>query len=82
MGGLNEKGIFPGAQPLEQSGRQVSGSGKVLTDGPFMEGRGMAGGYLMCKAGSYDGAVEISREYPIPEVDARVEVREINELAI
>ena len=83
MGGLNEKGIFLGAQPLEQSGRQVTGSGKVVTDGPFMEGKEMVGGYLMCKAGSYDEAVEISKGCPILEFDdGRVEVREIKELAM
>ncbi len=41
----------------------------------------MVGGYLICKAGNYDEAVEISKGCPILEFDdGTVEVREIQEL--
>lgn len=81
MGWLNEQGKLLSAQPLEESGKQVTGTAKVVTDGPFMEGKEMVGGYLMCKAGSYDEAVEISKGCPILEFDSgRIEVREIREL--
>ncbi len=83
MGGLTEQGSLLGAQPLEQSGKQVTGTGKVVTDGPFMEGKEIVGGYLMCKAADYTEAVEISKGCPILEFeDGRVEVREIKELAM
>ena len=83
MGGLNEKGSLLGAQPLEHSGRQVSNAGNVVTDGPYMEGKGLVGGYLMCKAADYNEAVEISKGCPILEfADGRVEVREIKEMAM
>ncbi len=81
MGGLQEKGQLVSAQPLEQSGKQVFGTQKVVTDGPYMEGKEMVGGYLMCKANNYDEAVEISKGCPILEFeDGHVEVREIKEL--
>ena len=83
MGALNEQGKLLGAQPLEVSGRQVTGAGKIVTDGPFMEGKEMVGGYLMCKAADYSEAVEISKGCPILDFDSgSVEVREIGELAM
>lgn len=81
MGELSKQGKFVGAQPLDKNGKNVSGSKKMVTDGPFMEGKEMVGGYLICKAGSLDEAVEISKGCPILEYETGiVEVREIQEL--
>ena len=80
MSALTEQGKFVGAQPLKVEGKVVKGNRKVVTDGPFVEGKEMVGGYLICKAKSLDEAVEISRGCPIFEHDGTVEVREIGEL--
>ncbi|MDZ4822192.1 MAG: YciI family protein [Flavobacteriales bacterium] len=81
MGDLGEKGKFIVAQPLTASGRVVTGSKKVVTDGPFIEGKEMVGGYMMCKADTFDEAIEISKGCPILEFDdGTVEVREIKEM--
>ncbi len=81
MGELGQQGKFVGAQPLTTTGKQVTGSKKVVTDGPFMEGKEMVGGYLICKADSYDEAVDISKGCPILEFDdGAVEIREIHEV--
>lgn len=80
MGGLKEQGKLIGAQPLVTTGKVVTGTKKVVTDGPYMEGKEMVGGYVACKANSYDEAVEISKGCPILEHDGIVEVREIKEL--
>lgn len=81
MGNLAQEGKLVGAQPLNGTGRQITGSKKVISDGPFMEGKEMVGGYLICKADSYDAALEISGNCPILEFeDGKVEVREIQEL--
>ena len=80
MGELTQQGKFVGAQPLKGEGKVVKGTSKVVTDGPFVEGKEMVGGYLICKADSFDEAVEISKGCPIFEHDGIVEVREINEL--
>ena len=81
MGQLKEQGKLLGAQPLTQTGKTVTGNKKVVSDGPFMEGKEMVGGYLMCKADNYDEAVAISKGCPILEFeDGVVEVREIQEL--
>ena len=81
MGSLSEQGKFVGAQPLEPTGKQITGNKKVVTDGPFMEGKEYVGGYLMCKADSYEAALEIAKGCPILEFeDGKVEVREVKEL--
>ncbi len=81
MGGLQQQGKFIGGQPLEQSGKQILGSKKVVSDGPFMEGKEYVGGYLMIKAETLDEATEISKGCPILEFDnGHVEVRGIQEL--
>lgn len=81
MGQLAEAGKMVGAQPLNATGKTVAGTNKVVTDGPFMEGKEMVGGYLICKAASYEEAVEISGGCPILEfADGNVEVREIQQM--
>src|SRR6188508_651274 len=69
MDGLAKQEKYVGAQPLEKSGKKVTGKSKVVTDGPFMEGKEMVGGYLMCKADTYDEASEIAKDCPILEFD-------------
>ncbi len=81
MGKLGNEGKFVGAQPLNKEGKTVSGTKKVISDGPFMEGKEMVGGYLICKANTLEEAVEISKGCPLLEnEDGVVEVREIQEL--
>src|SRR5687768_9759738 len=81
MGELAESGQLIGAQPLDIDGRQVTGKKKVVTDGPFLEGKEMIGGYLMCKAADFDEAVEIAKGCPILEFDdGHIEIRQIQEL--
>jgi hypothetical protein len=80
MGDLTEQGKFVGAQPLKVDGKVIKGSSKVVTDGPFVEGKEMVGGYLICKADSFEEAVEISKRCPILDHNGIVEVREIGEM--
>ena len=81
MKGLAEQGKLGGAQPLHKTGKLVKGTKKVTTDGPCMEGKEMVGGYLICKAASYEEAVEIAKNCPILEDESGiVEVREIKHL--
>ncbi len=80
MSKLTDQGKFVGAQPLKVDGKVIKGTRQVVTDGPFVEGKEMVGGYLICKANTLEEAVEISRGCPIFEHDGTVEVREIGEL--
>lgn len=81
MKGLAEKGQLIDGLPLGAAGRQVSGNGNVVTDGPFAEGAEIVGGYLMVNAESLDEATELSKGCPILDAeDGNVEVREIMDM--
>jgi hypothetical protein len=78
ISGIAEKEMMVGAQPLEREGKVVRGPSKKLTDGPFMEGKEVLGGYVLLKANSYDEAVAIANGCPILEHESgTVEVREV-----
>jgi hypothetical protein len=81
MGELTTQGKFVGAQPLSETGKVVTGTKKVISDGPFMEGKEIVGGYLICKANDMAEAIDISKGCPILEFDnGAVEVREIQNM--
>ncbi|MEQ9591413.1 MAG: YciI family protein [Cyclobacteriaceae bacterium] len=77
MEGLAKEGKLIGGQPLQKEGKVVAKGGKMITDGPFTEGKEVVGGYLIVKAKDIDGAVEISKGCPIYEFDGTTEVREL-----
>jgi hypothetical protein len=78
---IGKQGKFVGAQPLAKTGKTITGDKKVVSDGPFMEGKEIVGGYLICKADTYDEAIGIANGCPLLEFDdGIVEVREIHEL--
>lgn len=74
---LRTAGTFKAGDPLEGGGKMVSGSRKLVTDGPFAESKEVVGGYLLVSAKSLDDAVEISKECPIFAHGGSVEVRPI-----
>lgn len=80
MDGLTAQGTMLGGEPLDKPGKVLSGRGKKLTDGPFVEGKEIVGGYLVVNAASMDAAVEISKGCPIFESDGSVEVRPVQEM--
>jgi len=77
---LGKRGQFKAGDPLEDSGKQVRGRGKAVTDGPFAEAKDLVGGYLIVNAGSLDEAAELARGCPILDVDGGVEVRPIRKM--
>src|ERR1044071_476626 len=81
MSDLSAQGSLVGAQPLAQTGKIITGNKKGVSDGPFMEGKEMVGGYLILRARDYDDAVTISKACPVLIFDdGIVEIREIQEL--
>ena len=74
---LGQKQIMVGGEPLQNSGKTLKGTKKIITDGPFAEAKEMVGGYLVVNAKDINEAVEFSKGCPIFDVDGSVEVRPI-----
>ena len=78
---LADKGhVKDRGQPLERSGRLVSGKRKAVTDGPFAEAKDVVGGYTLIVAKDLNEAAELSKGCPIFEFDGQVEVRPVMKL--
>lgn len=81
MKGMGAKGVFAGANRLQESGKVLRGPrGKSVTDGPFAEAKEVIGGYVMVTATNYDQAVELARGCPGLDMGTIVEVREVEPL--
>jgi hypothetical protein len=77
MAKLAQKDKLTGGQPLFPHGKVVR-PGKKITDGPFIEGKDVVGGYLLIKANDEDEAVALSEGCPMfNSPGGSVEVREI-----
>ncbi len=77
---LKEEGKLKAGQPLERTGRIVSGKGgQTVADGPFAESKEAIGGYFLLQVDDLDEAVEIARACPTLEYGGAVEVRPVAE---
>jgi len=74
---LKKEGRYEGGEALEPSGKGVTGTKKVVTDGPFAEGKELVGGYFVVTAKNIDEAVAMSKECPGLKYDCKVEVRPV-----
>jgi hypothetical protein len=75
---LRDDGHFVAGEPLEESGKVLSGkNGSTVTDGPFTESKEAVGGYFIIRARDLDEAVELSKGCPIFRNNGTVEVRPI-----
>ena len=77
---LKQQGIAKAGQPLERTGKIVSGkNGRSVADGPFAESKEAIGGYFLLNVATLDEAVAIARQCPILEFGSTVEVRPVAE---
>jgi hypothetical protein len=67
--------IVDGGDALHPTGR-VLRAGGVVTDGPYVEGKEVLGGYSVVQADSYEAAVEIAKLCPIAKIGGQIEIRE------
>jgi hypothetical protein len=74
---LRNEGKYLAGDPLQAGGKVIRSTRKVITDGPFAEGKEIVGGYFLIRAETLDQAVEISKDCPIFENDGSVEVRPV-----
>jgi hypothetical protein len=82
IGELSKKGVHIASEPLESTGKQVSGRKKTLTHVPFGEGKEIIGGCTIVQAKDISEAVEIAKGCPILESNANIEIRPIQKLEI
>ena len=74
---LSAKGHFKHGNPLSPAGKHLSGTQKLLTDGPFIEGKEGVSGFYFLLANSLEEAAELAKGCPTLGIGGRVEVREI-----
>jgi len=77
MENIAKSGKYLGGDPLEPTGVTVSGKAMKVTDGPFIEGKEIVGGYVILEAASIEEAVELSKGCPIYTHDGVVEIRPV-----
>jgi len=77
---LSEKGVHVASEPLETTGKQVSGSRKTVTNGPFGEAKEVIGGCTIVQVRDMNEALEIAKGCPILESNASIEVRPIQKM--
>ena len=75
---LADEGRFEGGgKRLTQKVGAVLKGRKQISDGPYVEGKEIVGGYLLLKANDLQEAIEVSKDCPIFNHDGLVEVREV-----
>src|SRR5437763_8550874 len=75
---LKQQGKVKAGQPLERTGKIVSGkNGRIVADGPFAESKEAIGGYFLLQVNSLDEAVAIAKDCPGLAYGATVEVRPV-----
>lgn len=74
---LIEKGYFKDGNPLDFKGAHIKGADKIVTDGPFAEGKECISGYYFLLADSLEHATAIAAECPALATGATLEIREV-----
>jgi hypothetical protein len=64
-------------QPLERTGRVVSGKDKVVTDGPHAEAKDLVLGFNVIEARDLDQATELAAGCPLVVGGGSVEIRPV-----
>ena len=80
VGDLSKRGVHVASEPLQPTGKQVSGAKKTVTDGPFGEAKQVIGGCTIVQARDMNEAVEIAKSCPILASNANIEVRPIQKV--
>lgn len=74
---LAKAGKYDSGEPLLPGGKIISGTNKTVTDGPFIEGKEIVGGYFIINAADYDEAVALCADYPDYDRGGKVQVRQV-----
>ena len=75
--GLTAQGKAIAGNPLEPTGKIVSGKNGHVVDGPFAESKEAIGGYFLLTVADLDEAVAIAQDCPGLPFGAKIEVRPV-----
>jgi hypothetical protein len=81
IGGIAGQGKLVGTEGLLPAGKVLTEGGKMVTDGPYTEGKEIVGGYMVLTADTFDEAIALSQGCPIFETGGKVEVRQIQKFS-
>lgn len=74
---LAKNNHFKHGNPLSPSGGTLSGTAKLVTDGPYIESKEGISGYYFLLAESLEQAIELAKGCPTLLLGGKVEVREV-----
>lgn len=74
---MEAAGILKGGNALIPSAKRVSGPDRTVSDGPFVEGKELVGGYYIITAENADEVVKVAEDYPDYDLGGTVEIREV-----
>lgn len=74
---LTKDNRYVAGEALMPGGKTLSGSKKTVTDGPFAEGKELAGGFFVVQAKDLDEATQLAKDFPDFDLNGSVEVREV-----
>ena len=74
---MRADGVVKNGEALHTEAKRVSGKDRVVTDGPFVEGKDLVGGFYIVQATDMDGALKIAEGYPDYDIGGTVEIREV-----
>lgn len=74
---MSAQGIVKHGDALHATGKHLNGKNKLVSDGPFVEGKELIGGYYVISAENMDAAVEVAKDFPDFDLEGTVEIREV-----
>jgi hypothetical protein len=82
LGDLEAKGhVKSRGEPLERTGKVVTGPKKQVTDGPFAEAKDIVSGFSIIEAKDEAHAIELARGCPVLRGTGSVEVRPVMKMS-
>ena len=77
MENLAKTGHDGSGEPLKQGGKLIRDHANIVTDGPYMEGKELVGGFIIITAKTEEEAVALTKGCPVFDMGGMIELREI-----
>lgn len=74
---LSQAGKYVAGEPLMPGGKVIGGKDRIVTDGPFAEGKEVVGGFFIVNAENYEEALGLTQGYPDFELGGSIQIRQV-----